>query len=86
MTRCTAKKGGYSETQCESLGQVSQPGGQYRRHNQKGVFFSIRVNTTTNEALGKCFTIHSGDHIHHGVVMNVCPFCKGDLRDYSDET
>ncbi len=83
--KCTAVKGGYSAIQCDTLKEVSRMGGIGRRKNMKGLFYVTKkrnLDKPTQVDLGKCFTLHDGDHVERGVVLNVCPFCAGPLHDY----
>lgn len=74
MARCTAKKGGYSETQCESLKLVAKPFSK----QGKGLLYSSRVNIKTSEKLGVSFAVNQNDE---NIVLSLCPFCGGELRD-----
>ena len=74
MARCTAKKGGYSETQCESLKLVAKPFSKRGR----GLLFSSKVNVKSSERLGTSFTVNQNDG---NIVLSLCPFCGGELKD-----
>lgn len=82
--KCTPLKGGYADTVCEALKMAVQ----HRPNNKsKGLFTQSIVNTSTDkwERMGSCITLHSGDFVGDGILLNLCPFCGGQLHDKGDE-
>ena len=74
--KCSAKKDGYADSICPHLGSVMQSAG-------KGVVGGVITNIKTGAIKGTRVMIKSGKYSKDGVVMNVCPFCKGELHNIS---
>ena len=70
MNKCTSKKGGYSNTQCDAMKRCASLN---TRSKAKGLFFSDVVNLENGEKLGVGITIES-EQIPSGVYLNFCPF------------
>jgi len=81
MERCTAKQGGYSQTQCKAIKQIAS---MHTRSKSKGLFFSSIVNLENGESLGIGFTVKT-EQSPRGTYLNFCPFCGGELRDMSED-
>ncbi|QVW27859.1 hypothetical protein [Aeromonas phage BUCT552] len=75
--RCTAHPGGYSATHCDALSRcVEWPGRRY----VKGLVAATIVDLNSGVSLGKQVRYQNSDN-KGGLVLNVCPFCAGPLRD-----
>lgn len=80
MTTCTHQNGGYSLTHCESLTSVVKPFSK----SSTGVLFSSMTNINSGERLGTRIMIVK-DRSHNGIVLGLCPFCGGALRDLDND-
>lgn len=80
FTKCTAKKGGYSETQCKALKSIVT---HLNSSRAKGLFYSNVIDLETTRELGVAILIKS-EQAPRGLYLNFCPFCGGELR-YSSE-
>ena len=72
--KCSAKKGGYADNICIHLGNAMQSSG-------KGIIGDMITNIKTGEIKGTAVKVKSGKYSKDGVLMNSCPFCRGDLHD-----
>lgn len=75
--KCTAKKGGYALTFCESM---SSTAGFRTSKNQTGLFVSRITNIKTGEIVGNLVFLATKER-KNGIAFNVCPFCGGELID-----
>ena len=80
VTRCAARKGGYSETQCELMQRACKPYSKSRT----GLLSRNIVNINTGERLGTQI-VNVAERGDDPVVFNLCPFCCGELRDLDVE-
>jgi hypothetical protein len=64
--------------QCWALDEVLQmPGGRGTRH--QGVEIQTMLNMDSFEFSRNLIVLKSGQHGKKGLVMNLCPFCGGEL-------
>ena len=84
MKKCEALKGGYAnpDSICKTLTMATERGPAGRR---KGLFSTSRVQISTGETLGIAIELRAGDFSKNGVILNSCPFCGGELRDFSKD-
>ena len=79
--KCVAKKGGYLESACEAMQNAVQ---HHPTKKSKGLFSSSILNFVTGESPGTMVTLHSGDFVGDGVLLNYCPFCGSRMHDRFD--
>ena len=76
MIRCSARKGGYANTLCETMEDLAQ------RKSSNGGTQALRSHfmqdAGTGRFVGLKITVHKK---RNRVVLNYCPFCGGKLRD-----
>lgn len=76
--KCVAKGGGYLDKACWALRDAVQ---MQPNKRSKGVFSRRIINIKTHQTVGTMVTLHSGDYVGSGVLMNYCPFCGERLHD-----
>lgn len=74
---CSIKNG--KVTPCAGLSSVLQYGGRGTRY--QGVEMQSFVNMKTMKFTRNLVILKSGEHGKRGVVMNFCPFCRGQLHN-----
>lgn len=75
--QCKKKTGGYAESLCDFMQSISTIGAGGKA---KGLFTHNMVNVNSGEKLGVGVSIRTAER-PHGVFLNYCPFCGGELRD-----
>jgi hypothetical protein len=63
--------------QCWALDEVLEIGGQGMRY--QGLKLNTMINMTTHKFARHLVVLKSGKHGKKGIVLNLCPFCGGDL-------
>lgn len=82
MKKCTVVVGGYLDQSCMALANAIQ---FHPTKRSKGLFSRSVVNIDTSESLGSQVSLHSGDFVGNGVVLNYCPFCGNPARDFTEK-
>lgn len=75
---CVANKGGFLESACEAMQNSVM---HHPSKKSKGLFARSVLNFVTGEKPGTMVTLHSGDFVGDGVLLNYCPFCGNKMHD-----
>lgn len=63
--------------QCWALDEVLEIGGQGTKY--QGLKLNTMIDMTTNKFSRHLVVLKSGQHAKKGLVLNLCPFCGGEL-------
>jgi hypothetical protein len=82
LEKCTPFPDGYAASLCGIMQRVAQR--QYGRAGMKGILRNTCVTIPEGTPLGEKITASSGEFTGKGncIVLNLCPFCGGKLRDF----